>query len=55
MPDVMNGILPNVRVNGATVQDVRLNEEEAEATVSSLLCPDVMERNGVALDLAGRF
>ena len=55
MPDVMNGILPNVRVNGATVQDVRLNEEEAEATASSLLCPDVMERYGVALDLAGSF
>lgn len=55
VPDVMNGILLNVRANGATVQDVRITEEEAEATVSSLLRPDVMERYGVAPDLAGRF
>lgn len=54
-PDVMNGILLNVRANGATVQDVRITAEQAEATVSSLLRPDVMERYGVAPDLAGRF
>jgi hypothetical protein len=55
VPDVMNGILLNVRANGATVQDVRITDTHAEATVSSLLRPDVMERYGIAPDVAGRF
>jgi hypothetical protein len=55
IPDVMNGILMNARANGATIQDVRITATKAEATVSNLLRPDVMERYGVAPDLANRF
>lgn len=55
VPDVMNGILLNARANGAAVRDVRITETQAEATVSSLLRPDVMERYGIAPELAGRF
>jgi hypothetical protein len=55
VPDVMNGILFNARANGAAVCDVSLTETCAEATVSSILRPDVMERYGIAPAVAGRF
>jgi len=55
VPDVMNGILLNARANGAAIRDVSISATQAEATVSSLLRPDVMERYGIAPEVAGRF
>ncbi len=55
LPDVMNGILLNVLSNGATVREVHITDTHAEATVSSLLRPDVMERYGIAPEVAGKF
>lgn len=52
---VMNGILRNVLANGGSVLHVTIEDRQAEATVTSLLRLDVMERNGVAPDLAQRF
>ena len=47
-PEVMmNGILRSVLVNGGSVLDVAIEDRQAQATVTGLLCPDVTERYGI--------
>ncbi len=55
VPAMMNGILRNVLANGGMVEAVTIGEQEAEATVGSLLRLDVMERYGISADQAERF
>ncbi len=52
---VMNGILRNVLANGGSVLHVAIEDQEAEATVTSLLRLDVTEQYGITPDLAQRF
>ncbi len=52
---VMNGILRNVLANGGSVLQVTMEEQRAEATVTSLLRLDVMDRYGVPVEKASRF
>jgi hypothetical protein len=52
---VMNGILYNVLANGGAVLNVTIGEDRAEATVTSLLRLDVMDRYGIPADKASRF
>ena len=53
--DMMQGILRNVLANGGSVEAVTIGERQAEATVSSLLRLDVMERYGIPAEQAERF
>ena len=53
--DMMNGILRNVLANGGLVVAATIGEQRAEATVTSLLRLDVMERYGISVDQASRF
>ena len=53
--DMMNGILRNVLANGGSVEAVTIGERQAEATMSSLLRLDVMERYGISAEQAERF
>jgi hypothetical protein len=53
--DMMNGVLHNVLANGGSVVAVTIGEQQAEATVSSLLRLDVMERYGIPAAQAERF
>ncbi len=53
--DVMNGILRNVLANGGLIVAAHIGERQAEATVTSLLRLDVMERYGIRVDQASLF
>lgn len=55
IPIVMNGILRNVLANGGAILNVTMGEDRAEATVTSLLRLDVMDRYGIPEDKASRF
>ncbi len=52
---MMNGILRNVLANGGSVLHVAIGDQNAEATVTSLLRLDVTERYGLAPELAQCF
>ncbi len=55
IPIVMNGILRNVLANGGSVLELSMGELKAEATVTSLLRLDVMDRHGIPVEKASRF